>query len=187
MNAFSECLSITKYLAFPFKQIETYNSLAELQSNYKIAKEYLETGRKICIATSLNSLELGKSFYIEAGLLLLEEKYDKAIGCIDHAIEILEQVGYGSGCAKSYLIKGKILFQSRQYKSAIEYLEKAGKYYIREEIYPTLRLESFYYILKCAEEIGQLNQYKKFDDYTYFNEDQFPHLQKYLKEIKCKI
>ena len=185
MNAFSECLNISSVLAFPLKQIETNNSLAELQSNYEIAENYLENGRNLCASTGLNSLELGKSYYIEAGLLLNCKRYEEALNCTERAIEILEQVGYGSGCARSYLIKGRALFEKEEYKSALAYVEKAGKYYIRENIYPTLRLESYYYVLKCAEKIGVIDEYRKFDDNSYFSLTQFPHMQSVLEAIKC--
>jgi len=185
MNAFSECLNISIALAFPLKQIETNNSLAEIQSIYNIAENYLHTSRKLCAVTSLNSLELGKSYYIEAELLLKDGDYEKAMNCVEQAINILEHVGYGSGCARSYLIKGKIFFNKNDFNSALAYFERAGKYYIREHIYPTLRLEAHYYVLKCAKEAGQLDKYNNFDDCSYFNLTEFPYMQAVFEEIKC--
>jgi len=183
MNAFSESLNIANALSFSLKQIETYNSLAELQNNFSIAKIYLEEGRKLSAVTGLNSLEFGKSFYIEASLLLKESKYKEALNCVEKAIQILENVGYGSGCARSYLIKGKILFQTEFYNEAVIYLERAGKYYIRECIYPTFRLEVYFFVLKCAEKIDQITKYKNFDVLDYFDINQFPHMKSIFETI----
>jgi hypothetical protein len=62
--------------------------------------------------------------------------------CVDEAIKILEEVGYGSGSARSYLIKAKLLFDEQKYSEALSYATKAYDYYVRENIYPAFKLEA---------------------------------------------
>jgi tetratricopeptide (TPR) repeat protein len=142
MNAFNECLRIAKLLSFPLKQIETNNSLAELQDDLNIGQEYLSVARKIDEEAKLNRLEYGKGFYIEANLLAKNKKSAEAMACVDEAIRILEEVGYGSGSARSYLIKANLLFDGQSYNEALSYATKAYNYYVRENIYPAFKLEA---------------------------------------------
>jgi len=153
INAFNECLRIAKLLSFPLKQIETNNSLAELQTDLNTGLEYLETARKLDKGANLNRLEYGKGFYIEAGLLFKNNKTKEAKTCADTAITILEEVGYGSGCARSYLIKAEILFNEEKYQEALTYAIKSYNYFIRENIYPIFKSQASSLIQKMQEKI----------------------------------
>jgi tetratricopeptide (TPR) repeat protein len=153
INAFNECLRIAKLLSFPLKQIETNNSLAEVQTDLNIGQEYLETARKLDKDANLNRLEYGKGFYIEAGLLFNNKKIIEANVCADKAIMILEEVGYGSGCARSYLIKAEILFNEEKYQEALPYALKARDYFIRENIYPVFKSQAACLIQKIQEKL----------------------------------
>jgi hypothetical protein len=187
MNAFSECLRIAKLLSFSLKQIETNNSLAELQSDLNIGRGYLETARKIDGEAMLNRLEYGKGFYIESELFAKNNKPTEAMTCIDEAIQILEEVGYGSGCARSYLIKSTLLFDKQKYDEALLFADKAHGYYLREKIYPTLRLGAFALLLKAAENLGQLDTYKKKDNLDYFDTAVFTHMQEEYVYVEARL
>jgi tetratricopeptide (TPR) repeat protein len=184
MNAFNECELIANKLSFPLKLIETYNSIGELQPTYNLGKDYVEKSRELSVHSGLNSLECGKSYYIEADLLLRNEQFEAALSCADRAIEILEGVGYGSGCSKSYLIKGKVLFELGQYDNAILFCKKASAYFAREQIYPPFRLDAYYFILKCASKLGTLNLHTADDSIDYFNLAEFPYLGDALACVK---
>jgi len=153
INAFNECLRIAKLLSFPLKQIETNNSLAEVQTDLNTGLEYLETARKSDKDANLNRLEYGKGFYIEAELLFKNNKTKEANTCADKAIMILEEVGYGSGCARSYLIKAEILFNEEKYQEALPYAQKAHDYFIRENIYPIFKTQAAGLIQKIQEKL----------------------------------
>jgi tetratricopeptide (TPR) repeat protein len=142
INAFNECLRIAKLLSFPLKQIETNNSLAELQDDLNIGREYLKVAWKLDEEAKLNRLEYGKGFYIEANLLVKNKQSTEAMVCVDDAIRILEEVGYGSGSARSYLIKARLLYDKQSYNEALSYATKAYNYYVRENIYPAFKLEA---------------------------------------------
>ncbi|MDR0312122.1 MAG: TIR domain-containing protein [Treponema sp.] len=151
INAFNECLRISKLLSFPLKQIETNNSLAEMQDDYNIGRDFLDTARKLDEEAKLNRLEYGKGFYIEANLLAKNKKSGEAMVCVDEAIRILNEVGYGSGLARSYLIKSNLLLDEQNYSEALSYATKAYDYYVRENIYPAYKLEATTLLQKIQE------------------------------------
>ena len=133
----------------------------------------------------MNSLEYGKSFYIEAGICLDKGDYVAAINKAERSHQILSEVGYGSGVARAKFIKGKALYINKQYEEAITYFADTLAYYIRENIYPAFRVESFFYLLKCAENIDKKEEYVTFDNIKNVSNIQyFDYLNEMIQYIE---
>ena len=187
LEYFEQSLEIVQHMGFPLKVIEAKNSIAEVSREQTSAFELLKEARDLCNMLDMNSLEYGKSYYIEAGIYLEKGEYATAINKAEHSYQILSKVGYGSGMARAKFIKGMALYKQMQYEEAITYYEYTLAYYIRENIYPAFRVESFYYLLKCAEYIGKISDYIKCDNLMKVgNKQYFNYLNEmilYIEEI----
>ncbi len=189
LKCFEDSLEIAQNIGFPLKVIEAKNSIAELLGDHVRAFQLLEEARDMCKMLDMNSLEYGKSFYIESAILILNGDLRTAVKKAELSCSLLSDVGYGSGIARAKFIKAMALYELNQFDSAITLFYEALLYYTRENIYPSHRIDCFYYVIKCAERIGKLSEYKSVDSLQQIQNKQYFEFMndklKYIEETIC--
>lgn len=172
----------------PYSIVEAYNSLAEAKRIDCCEKDALwnvHEARKYALKYNAN-LELGKGYYIEAIILLHSGKLNQAEEVAERSLEILKTVGYGSGIARSQAILARVLFQQRKdMDEALKYALSALKYYQREQIYPSLRIETYHTLMQCAEELNLAEQYAHIENVSAVpNILNFPSIQELVDKYR---
>lgn len=183
---FTECLKIAQSLSFPLKMIQSYNSIAESTTDYRSAVDNIMKSREVYKQLHSNTLEYGKGYYIQAEAMFGQQLFTEAESIINQGIDILTKVGYGSGIARCHLVKGKILAKTGKYVQAATHLELALNYYIKNQIYPSFRLEAHWYLVKSLERIPDLTgqSQKIYDNIDYFNYLEFDYLKDKYEELQ---
>ncbi|WP_432558635.1 TIR domain-containing protein [Granulicoccus sp. GXG6511] len=182
--AFQECLDIADQLSFPLKMIETFNSLAEVQTTVESGLDFVQRARDLAARSDLNRLELGKGYYIEANLLRRAGANEAAEMSARTALTILEAVPYASGCARAHLALGAIHAERGEHAAAIEWFRKANAYYVREQIYPSFRAEAYSGLLRSAAAEGTLATHVGQDDLDQLDAGEFQQLGRIRDEIR---
>jgi tetratricopeptide (TPR) repeat protein len=156
---FKHSLELSLRLKRPYSIVEAYNSLAEAQRFIAplAAIEHAHLARKK--ASEVNAmLELGKSYYIEADIHNCRNDYTQGEAAARQALEVLEQVGYGSGVAHTKTSLGYALLGQGKTEEALDLLIAALKYYQREQIYPSLRIQVYNLLMQAAAGLMRQNE-----------------------------
>lgn len=184
ISNFQKCLLTIEKYNYISKIIETKNSLAEILYDTNEALNMVYEVREMAKKSLLNKLEYGKGYYIEADILLKQKQYEKSIVCAEQSYLILEEVGYESGKARALNIKGSCLMAMGKYAEALNCFKDVANYYRREGIYPNLRVDNYWQLLKCTETIGQIDEYRNIDNLEDMeNLELFPK-EKIINDIK---
>ncbi len=163
-DEFNKCLTIAEKLNYSTIIIATLNSIASTEPEEERAKELIAKCREVSKCGVINRLEYGKSFTVEAERYNELGLYAQAKECAETSYQILESVGYGAGKARALLNFAYAKFHLGEYEDAIEPLLKAEEHYIKEEIYPFLRVKAFHTLLCCADKIGRLKEFITVDN-----------------------
>jgi hypothetical protein len=182
-NYFNESLTIALKIKRPYSIVEAYNSMAGVVG-YDKSMEYITQGRKIANEIGAK-LEMGKSYYIIAEKEIEQKIYSKAVYSGMKSLEILELVGYGSGCARANYLIGLAFYHKKEYEKAISFFKNSYYYYDRENIYPHLRVNNIYYYFQALKKLVD-KRYRTLN-LSVPNIEYYPKLEMKIREIKETI
>lgn len=175
-KAYLNSYNIANDLNFLMKRMESANSIAEAQTGHEDGLAYLNEVRDLYHTHNLNSLEYGKSFYIESDLHYQDENYALAEEAASEAIRILTEVGYAGGVAHSRVSRGKARFRQGKHQEAFQDFQEAARHYDETEMRPRYRFEAYYHMLKIADILGTENVELADQTASFFDVEEHPFL-----------
>lgn len=151
-----------------------HNSLAEssIPLDLNKAEEHAYLGQEISKSNKA-LLEYGKSYYLLALIRIMQRDIESCLNLAEKSNNVLTQVNYASGLARIALVKGYALYFNGEFDMALSNFIFALEYYIREDIYPSLRAEALKAALVCSQknnQVERVNNIECFDNIPYQNE-----------------
>jgi len=167
---FEKCKKIAQYLKNPYFLAETNVALLEEYSNISKLPKNLLIELRNRRSNESYIISYGKSYYVEAEYLIRIGSHSEALNVAKKGLKIMEKAPYASGIARCNLNIGIAYYKLGKYDESRFYLLKAGKYYKEEEIYPSFRFLSLYYLYRnnkdCkTDKSMKIDKAIKTDDY----------------------
>jgi hypothetical protein len=172
---FEESLSLFRKARRPINICETLNSLAqsEIYLEPDRAKELLKQSRALAEKHEVN-LEIGKSLWIEAELQFHSQEYVETVKLTLEAERKLSSVSYEAGIAKVRTLMAQAYLRLDVYAKAAESALAAHQFLIKEQIYPSYRLQAYHALMEAALPMGERKFYQGLDSPT-----QIPFIENY--------
>jgi tetratricopeptide (TPR) repeat protein len=172
---FEESLSLFRKARRPINIVESLNSLAqaEIYLEPDRARELLKESRALAEKYEAN-LEIGKSFWIEAELQFHSGEYVETLKLALEAERKLSSVSYEAGVAKVRTLMAQACLRLSDYEKAIQSALAAHQFLIKEQIYPSYRLQAYHALMEAALPMGERKFYQGLDSPT-----QIPFIDNY--------
>jgi tetratricopeptide (TPR) repeat protein len=172
---FEESLSLFRKAKRPIGICEALNSLAqsEIYLEPDRAKELLKQSRVLAEKCEAH-LEIGKSFWIEAELQFHSQEYVETLRLTLEAERKLSSVSYEAGIAKVRTLMAQAYLRLDVHAKAAESALVAHQFLIKEQIYPSYRLQAYHALMEAALPMGEKNFYQGLDSPT-----QIPFIENY--------
>ena len=152
-DCFHQSLELFRQIKQPLRIVEALNSLAqaEIHLDPPQVQNLLAISRPLASDCEAH-LELGKSYLIEAELMLQSGAFTEAENMAKNARGILSEVNYGVGVARSQILSSQALINSGMFNLAIPLALEAVQFLQREQIYPTLYLQVYDLLITATEQ-----------------------------------
>lgn len=172
---FEKSLSLFRKARRPVNICEALNSLAqsEIYLEPDRAKELLKQSRALAEKCEAN-LEIGKSFWIEAEMQFHSQEYIETLMLAQEAEHKLSMVDYQAGVAKVRTLMAQAYLGLSEYEKAVQLALVAHQFFIKEQVYPSYRLQAYHALMEAALPIGEKEFYQGLDSPT-----QIPCIENY--------